>query len=108
MPLASRPGLSPLLGPFLFTPSFQGVFQQNFRRFGDTPPLAGGDFPQPAVNVRRKVNASEYPVLLWLCFHILIASLWEEVLLVKDFMGFPKELDRRCTHEEFHKNDDIP
>jgi Ca2+-binding EF-hand superfamily protein len=37
----------------------------------------------------------------------------EESLLNKDFMEFPKELDKKCTKEEFHKmmtshNSDIP
>jgi len=37
----------------------------------------------------------------------------EENLLAKDFIEFPKELDKKCTKEEFHKmmishNSDIP
>jgi len=38
---------------------------------------------------------------------------WEETLKTKDFMEFPKELDKVCTEEEFHQmmtshNSDIP
>ena len=38
---------------------------------------------------------------------------WEEALLTKDFIEFPKELDKKCTKEEFHQmmtshNSDIP
>jgi hypothetical protein len=38
---------------------------------------------------------------------------WEDTLLTKDFINFPKELDRKCTKEEFHEmmtshNSDIP
>ena len=37
----------------------------------------------------------------------------EEALLTRDFVEFPKELDKKCTEEEFHKmmtshNSDIP
>ena len=37
----------------------------------------------------------------------------EETLLVKDFIEFPEELNKKCTKEEFHKmmtshNSDIP
>jgi hypothetical protein len=37
----------------------------------------------------------------------------EEVLLTKDFIEFPEELNKRCTKEEFQKimtshNSDIP
>jgi len=37
----------------------------------------------------------------------------EEALLNKEFVEFPKELDKKCTKEEFHKmmtshNSDIP
>jgi len=37
----------------------------------------------------------------------------EETLLSKDFIEFPKELNKKCTKEEFHKmmtshNSDIP
>jgi len=38
---------------------------------------------------------------------------WEKALLNKEFVEFPKELDKKCTKEEFHKmmtshNSDIP
>jgi len=38
---------------------------------------------------------------------------FEESLLAKNFMEFPKELDKKCTKDEFHKmmtshNSDIP
>jgi len=37
----------------------------------------------------------------------------EEILLAKDFIEFPKELNKKCTKEEFHTmmtshNSDIP
>ena len=37
----------------------------------------------------------------------------EEILLTKDFVGFPETLNKECTKEEFHKmmtshNSDIP
>jgi len=38
---------------------------------------------------------------------------WEEALLAEDFVEFPKELEKKCTKEEFHQmmtshNSDIP
>lgn len=37
----------------------------------------------------------------------------EEALLTRDFIEFPKEIDKKCSKEEFHKmmtshNSDIP